>query len=331
MVSRVGVTGAAGFIGSHLVERLIAEGHEVVGVDCFSENYLRELKERNLAGLETEPRFTLVEDEMCAPAAIRALRGCNAVVHLAAVPGVRTSDAERLWDVNAQGTDRLLDLLAGGNVTRLVLASSSSIYGSSPTARSEHDPPRPVSEYARTKLAAERLCLDSDLSTVVLRYFTVYGPRQRPDMAFAAFIDAALGGAVAPLFSARSQVRQFTFVADVVDATMLAMERAPSGAIYNVAGPHPTMLAEGLRTIEQCLERPVPLRELPRHPADALACRAVTRRIKRDLGWEARTGLADGLRAQVDHALRERGEGLDRARCLPNGPTAGLDELDVRR
>jgi UDP-glucuronate 4-epimerase len=309
-MSRVCVTGAAGFIGSHVVERLIAEGHEVVGVDCFSSHYPRELKERNLSALVGEPRFVFVEDEMCAPAAVRALRGCDALIHLAAVPGVRTSDTERLWQVNVRDTDRLLGFLAEANVRRLVLASSSSIYGSSQVAKSEHDQTRPASEYARTKLAAERLCLRSGLNTVILRYFTVFGPRQRPDMAFAAFIDAALGGRAAPLFSARAHVRQFTFVADVVDATVAALECAPDGAIYNIAGPRPATLELGLREIERCLGRAVPLRELPSHPADALDCRASTERARRELGWVARTELAEGLREQVDYAVGQRRLGV---------------------
>ena len=306
-MSRIGVTGAAGFIGSHLVERLIAEGHEVTGVDCFSTSYPRELKERNLARLAAEPRFMLVEDEMCAPSATRALRRCETVVHLAALPGVRTSDSGRLWQLNVHGTARLLERLAGGRLRRLVLASSSSIYGSSAAPRYEHDPPHAGSEYARTKLAAEALCLSSGVSSVVLRYFTVYGQRQRPDMAFAAFIDAGLGGEVARLSAPRARARQFTFVADAVEATILALERAPSGAIYNIAGPRTATLGQALATIERYLGCAVPIRELPPHPADALHIRAATGRAKRDLGWEARTGLTEGLHAQIDHAVMERG------------------------
>jgi UDP-glucuronate 4-epimerase len=306
-LTRIGVTGAAGFIGSHLVERLIAEGHEVVGVDCFSANYPRELKERNLAGLAAEPRFSLIEGDMCAPPAAHALRRCTTVVHLAALPGVRTGDHEQLWCVNAQGTERLLEGLVGGSVRRLILGSSSSVYGSCAAPRHEHGPVRPRSEYARSKLAAERLCFSSGLSAVVLRYFTVYGPRQRPDMAFATFIEAALGGTAAPLFAARDGVRHVTFVADAVDATVRALERASSGAIYNVAGPRPATVARALRTIERYLGRPVPVRELPPHPADALHTRAATVRARRDLGWTARTGLAEGLRAQVDDAVTEHG------------------------
>jgi UDP-glucuronate 4-epimerase len=325
MSLRVCVTGAAGFIGSHMAERLIAAGHEVLGVDCFSTNYSRELKERNLSALAGERRFALVEGEMCAPAAIQALRGCDALIHMAAVPGVRTNDTERLWQVNVRDTGRLLGLLADANVRRLVLASSSSIYGSSQLAKSERDRARPASEYARTKVAAERLCLRSGLNTVVLRYFTVFGPRQRPDMAFAAFIDAALGERAAPLFSARAHVRQFTFVADVVEATLLAMERAPGGAVYNVAGPHPATVEHGLRTIERCLGRVVPLRELPSHRADAIDCHASTERARRELGWVARTELDEGLRMQIAHALGERRLGVDGARVRLEPPAGRLD------
>lgn len=152
-MSRIGVTGAAGFVGSHLVERLIAEGHEVVGVDCFSPNYSRERKERNLAALADEPRFALVENDICSPSLARALRGCRAVMHMAAVLGVRTSDERRLRRVNVEGTARLLDSLGEAGVSRMILASSSSssIYdGRRDGPAREEDPPAPRSLYGHT-------------------------------------------------------------------------------------------------------------------------------------------------------------------------------------
>lgn len=309
-MSRIGITGVAGFIGSHLAERLVAEGHEVVGVDCFAENYARELKERNLDSLAGEPRFALIEEEMGAPSAGRALQACEIVLHLAATPGVRTSDEEQLWRTNAEGTARLVELLEESDVRRLLLASSSSIYGSSPTPKCEVDQPQPGSMYARSKLAAEQICLRSSLNTVVLRYFTVYGERQRPDMAFAAFINAALDGEPAPFYGTGTQVRNFTYVADVVDATVLGMQHGRNRTVYNVAGSHTVQLATALDEIERCLGRSVPTRTLPPDPRDALSARADTRRARGELGWRANTGLAEGLRAQTDHALECREMGI---------------------
>lgn len=309
-MSRIGVTGAAGFIGSHLVERLIAEGHDVLGIDCFSPNYSRERKERNLATLVDEPRFTLVEDDIRAPSIAHSLRGCRAVVHMAAVPGVRTSDERGLRRVNVEGTARLLDALGEAGVPRLILASSSSVYdGRSEEPVHEDEPPAPGSFYGRTKLAAELICRRSRLDTVVLRYFTVYGERQRPDMAFAAFIAAALDGGSAPLIADGEHLRHFTFVGDVVDATVRAHDHAPAGATYNVAGPEPVTVISALRLLERSLGRPVPVHRLPGHDGEALRTHADISQARRDLDWQPHVTLVDGLRRQIDHTLSEHGSG----------------------
>ncbi len=305
-MSRIGVTGAAGFIGSHLVEGLIADGHDVIGIDCFTPSYSPERKERNLARLADEPRFLLVRDEMCAPSIVRALRGCQAVMHMAAVPGVRTADREGLWHTNVRGTTRLLDVLREAGVPRVILASSSSIYGHSHRPVREDEPPAPGSFYGCTKLAAELICRRSGLETVVLRYFTVYGERQRPDMAFAAFIAAALDGGVADLIDGGEHVRHFTFVGDAVDATIRAL-RAPAGAVYNVAGPKPATVASSLRLIEGDLGKPVPVRPLAAYAGEALSTNADISRARLDLGWQPRVALAQGLCRQIEHALSERG------------------------
>ena len=310
-MTRIGVTGAAGFIGSHVAERLVAEGHDVLGIDCFSPNYSRERKERNLTGLAAEPRFTLVEADISAPSIVRALRGCRAVVHMAAMPGVRTSDEEGLRRVNVTGTARLLETLGEAGVPRMILASSSSIYdGRSTGPVCEEESHAPGSFYGHTKLAAERICLRSDLKTVVLRYFTVYGERQRPDMAFAAFIEAALDGDPAQLIAQGRHVRHFTFVGDVVDATVRALDRAPAGGVYNVAGPEPATVLSALRLIERSLGRPAPIRHLPAHVGEAIRTHADISRARRELGWQPRVALAEGLRRQIDHVLSERQAGL---------------------
>lgn len=326
-VRRIGVTGAAGFIGSHLVERLIAEGHDVVGVDCFSPNYPRERKESNLARLADERRFVLVEDDIRSPSLVRAFRGCGVVMHLAALPGVRTADRRGLWRTNVSGTARLMDSLREAGVSRVILASSSSIYGESDRPVGEEDQPAPGSTYAWTKLAAELVCRSSGLEAVVLRYFTVYGERQRPDMAFAAFIAAAMGDGVADLIAGGEHVRHFTFVGDVVEATIRALH-APADAVYNVAGPEPATVAGTLRLIEGHLGRPVPVRRLAAHEGEVRSSNADLSRTRRELGWQPRVALVEGLRRQIDHALGERaarmaGHVAFDGRCEPAGASPG--------
>lgn len=309
LVSRIAITGAAGFIGSHLSERLIAEGDEVLGIDCFAPNYAREVKLGNLTGLTDAPRFLLVDADIADPALVHALRGCRAVVHLAAMPGVRTSDERGLRRVNVEGTVRLLRALTEAGVPRMVLASSSAVYGPCRGAPvSEREPPAPASFYGHTKLAAEIACRESPLELVTLRYFTVYGERQRPDMAFAAFISAALGGTDAPLIADGRHVRHFTFIADVVEATVRALRHARAGSVYNIAGPEPASVLDALGVIEASLGRTVTVCPRPAHPGEALRTHADLSRARRDLDWAPRVGLADGLRRQLAYTLaRERG------------------------
>jgi UDP-glucuronate 4-epimerase len=335
-MSRIGVMGAGGFIGSHVADRLVAEGHDVLGVDCFSPNYPRARKERNLADLACEPRFALVEADISDRSLARALRGCRAVVHMAAVPGVRTSDERRLREVNIAGTARLLEAMREARVPRMILASSSSIYNGRPAERvGEEEAPAPGSLYGLTKLAAERLCRRSDLESVVLRYFTVYGERQRPDMAFAAFIQAALEDGSAPLIAHGRHVRHFTFVADVVDATVRALDRAPAGATYNVAGPAPSTVLDALRLIERLLDRPVPVHHLPAHAGEALRTHADISRARRELGWQPRVTLPDGLRRQVEHTRGDvtHSSCTATARDMPlrNGKSASNGEITRKR
>jgi nucleoside-diphosphate-sugar epimerase len=310
-MTRIAVTGAAGFIGSQIAERLVRDGCEVVGVDCFTANYERAVKERNLATLRSTDAFELVESSIDEPAAEAAFRGCRAVIHLAALPGVRSTLEDEIWRMNVTALAGMLTLLARARVERLVLASSSSIYGSLTRPGTELDEPAPASAYARSKLAAEQLCAQSGLDCVTLRYFTVYGERQRPDMAFARFIDAALGNRSAPLFASGTQVRHFTYVGDVVEATVRALNDAPRGAVYNVASPSAATPLDAIALIERYTGHAVATRELPPQPQDAEAILADVSRARRELGWHAQTSLADGLRAQVQAALEGiRGEPL---------------------
>jgi nucleoside-diphosphate-sugar epimerase len=288
-VSRYVVTGAAGFIGSHLTEALLASGHDVVAIDCFTEHYDRSLKEDNAAAFDVT-RVDLERDSFELDA--------DGVFHLAGQPGVRTSfdDLELYLRRNVLATQRVLEAAVRAE-TRVVLASSSSVYGDAETYPTpETAAPRPLSPYGITKLAAEHLARAYPLDAVTLRYFTVYGPRQRPDMAFAKLIDAILDGGEFELYGDAS--RSFTYVADAVAATIAAMENASAGAVYNVGGGQEATMRAALTLLERISAREVPVRELPRARGDARRTAADVTRIREELGWLPTTTLAAGLEAQ---------------------------------
>jgi UDP-glucuronate 4-epimerase len=290
------VTGAAGFIGSHLVEALGAQEHHVVAVDCFTDYYDPALKEENAAGFDVS-RLDLAEEEL-------ALDGFDGVFHLAGQPGVRASFGE--FDLyvrrNVLATQKIFESAARAGV-RVVFASSSSVYGDAeryPT--SEDAAPKPISPYGITKLACEHLAYAYKLDSVLLRYFTVYGPRQRPDMAFARVVDALVRGASFELYGDGSQSRSFTYVADAVAATVAAMQRAPAGALYNVGGGTEATMRDAVATLEDVSGRTLDLAVREAAAGDVRRTSADTSHIERDLGWRATTELADGLRAQWEWA-----------------------------
>jgi UDP-glucuronate 4-epimerase len=304
---RVVVTGAAGFVGSHLCDELVARGHEVVGIDGFTRFYARELKEQNVAALRVVPAFTLLERNLLdRPGLADALAGADTVCHLAGRPGVRGGAPVLFEAGNVRTTEAVIRTAARAGVRRILLASSSSVYG--PVARPvrEDDALRPLSAYARSKrraeLVARRLARRYGLELVTLRYFTVYGPRQRPDMAFARFVRAALDGGTMPLLGDGRQTRDFTYVGDAAEATALALERARPGTVYNVAGGRPAALADALRLLGAALGRVPELAERPPDAREPRSTAADLGRARRDLGWSPRTALELGLRRQVEHA-----------------------------
>jgi nucleoside-diphosphate-sugar epimerase len=313
-VSRCLVTGAAGFIGSHLCDALLARGDTVVGVDSFADNYDPARKHANLvgalaAGLEFS-RLDLAEDALDT-----ALEGVDVVYHLAAQPGVRPSwseDFDLYAKRNIVATQRLLEatLRAGG--PRFVLASSSSVYGNvgEQPAR-ESDRLTPVSPYGLTKAACEELVgvyrRVHGLSAVSLRYFTAYGPRQRPEMAFASFIRGVLSGRPLHVLGDGRQTRDFTYVADVVSATIAAAERLP-GPVYNVSGGKSSTLLEAIAHIERLTGRRALLRFSPSARGDAYRTMADLTAARRDLGYIPEVKLGEGLALQVQAAMREPGE-----------------------
>ena len=294
------VTGAAGFIGSQLTEELLARGYEVAAIDCFTDYYDPALKEDNAAEFDVS-RLDLAADEL-------VLDGFDGVFHLAGQPGVRSFGAV-FYDYvrrNLVATQRVFESAARAGV-RVVFASSSSVYGDAERYPTPEDArPSPISPYGITKLACEQLAYayakGFGLEAVILRYFTVYGPRQRPDMALARVVDALARAASFELYGDGLQSRSFTYVADVVAATIGAMERAPAAALYNVGGGVEATMRDAIATLEQVSGRTLEVVERPAAPGDVRRTAADTGRIERELGWRARTALADGLQAQWEWA-----------------------------
>jgi UDP-glucose 4-epimerase len=300
------VTGAAGFVGSHLAEALIDRGEEVVGIDCFLDYYPRLLKERNLSRLRKSDRFRLVEADLARADLAPLVAGAEWIFHQAAQAGVRASwgkDFSIYTESNVHATQRLLEAARDAGVRRLVYASSSSVYGDTDDLpMRETSLPRPVSPYGVTKLAAEHLCWlywkNYGLETVSLRYFTVYGPRQRPDMAFHRFLKSALLGDEIPLYDDGEQTRDFTYVADAIAANLAAAERGTGGGIYNIGGGSRVSINRVLETISDISGRAVRVRREGRQKGDVRHTAADTSRARADLGFEPRVPLDDGLRRQ---------------------------------
>jgi nucleoside-diphosphate-sugar epimerase len=301
------VTGVAGFIGSHLAERLVNSGASVLGVDSFTTYYDPELKRANVAGLAGLDAFTLVEGDLRDMDLGDTLAGVDVVYHLAAQPGVRRSwgrEFEIYLNENLLALQLLLEAVRSAQISRLVFASSSSIYGDAerfPTP--EAASPRPVSPYGVTKLAGEHLChlyfSRFGVPIVMLRYFTVYGPRQRPDMAFSRFIEAAARDQEIEVFGDGEQSRDFTYVEDAVGATMAAASKGRPGAVYNVAGGSQATVGEVIERLEDLLGRGVRVRHLPPVPGDARHTSADIASARRDLGYAPSVRLEDGLARQV--------------------------------
>jgi len=300
------VTGAAGFIGSHLAETLQAGGHDVLGVDSFTDYYERSRKERNAAALD------VLEADLSSAPLKPILAGADGVFHLAGQPGVRASWGEgfQLYlDRNVRATQRLFEASADAGI-RVVFASSSSVYGDAETYPTPEDVvPQPISPYGITKLACEQLAVAIErargLEAVVLRYFTVYGPRQRPDMAFTAMLEALARGERFRLFGDGSAARSFTYVADAVTATIAAMGRGRRGETYNVGGGEEATMNEAIALVEEVSGRRLDVERVEAAAGDVKRTKADVSRAVADLGWVPETALRAGLAAQWEWASVE--------------------------
>jgi nucleoside-diphosphate-sugar epimerase len=307
------VTGAAGFVGSHLSEFLLAEGDEVVGVDCFTDYYGRELKERNVEAALDHERFTLRRENLLDANLTDLFDGADVVYHLAGQPGVRPSwgsDFSVYVEQNILATQAVLEAARSLPGTKVVYASSSSVYGNAesyPTAETVR--PQPVSPYGVTKLAAEHLCelyrTGFGLPTASLRFFTVYGPRQRPDMAFSRLVAAGLGGELFELYGDGTQTRDFTYVADIVRALRDAAV-SPFVGVANIGGGSRTSMNEVIDIVSELAGEPQ-IRRLPNVRGDVQDTAADTRTAFEGFGYVPRVSLREGLASMVEAA---RGAGV---------------------
>jgi UDP-glucuronate 4-epimerase len=307
------VTGVAGFIGSHLAARLLEQGESVLGLDCLTDYYDVTLKVGNVTRLQAEAQFRFEQIDLAAADLTPLLTGATRIFHLAAQPGVRGSWGDGFADYvrqNIVATQRLLESLRG-TAARIVVASSSSVYGDAAAFPTTEDAvPQPSSPYGVSKLATEQLAMayhrSYGLDVRAVRYFTVYGPRQRPDMAFSRFISAARRHESVDIYGDGLQIRDFTYVADAVDATIRAgsVEMA-DGGIFNVGGGSQTTVLDVLTIIGDALSEPVRVRHLPDQPGDVRRTGADLTKARAVLGWHPAVPIEVGLRRQVAASLGE--------------------------
>lgn len=300
------VTGAAGFIASHLCRRLLREGYEVIGIDCFTDYYPRWIKERNIEPLLKEKRFEFISEDLDALDVKSFLKRAGQVFHLAAQAGVRTSWGENFSDYiknNIHITQKLLEGSKDIPVEKFIFASSSSVYGLTPVLpMAENNPLSPLSPYGVTKLAAEQLCFlyfqNYGIPAISLRFFTIYGPGQRPDMAFHKFFKAIAEGKEITVYGDGSQTRDFTYIDDVLDAIMAASRTGRLGETYNVGGGHREKLEAVFPLLEEICQKKMQVQREEKQKGDVLHTFADIGKARRDLNYMPKTDLKEGLREE---------------------------------
>lgn len=309
--STIIVTGAAGFIGSHLVDRLLARGERVIGLDLFDSFYDPAIKRANLSGARAQPGFRLVEGDIRDGALLRevlAAEPVDAIVHLAARAGVRPSveNPELYADVNVRGTTVLLEAAHACGVRRVLYASSSSVYGGNTKVPFAEDDPvdNPVSPYAATKKATELVAHVFHhlygLDTIGLRFFTVYGPRQRPEMAIHKFTRLVEDGLPIPLFGDGSSRRDYTYIDDITDGVVGALDHARGCRVYNLGESATTTLSELVAMIGAALGREPQIEWLPAQPGDVPVTYADVTRARAELGYRPRVPVREGIERFVE-------------------------------
>ncbi len=293
------VTGCAGFIGSHLVDTLLEQGYEVTGIDCFTDYYSRNIKEANLTNALKNKNFTLIEDDILNMAKFPEV---DYIFHEAAQAGVRASwgtSFEIYSRNNIEATQKMLEFYKDLNIKKFVYASSSSVYGDSELPMQEDSVLKPVSPYGVTKLAGENLCYlyckNYSVPTVSLRYFTVYGPRQRPDMAIHKFVKAIFKGDEITVFGDGSQTRDFTFVDDAVEANILAAESDSVGAVFNIGGGSRISVNDLIKQMEDNIGNKANVKYIEKQKGDVLDTWADVSKAKEELNWKSKIGISEGL------------------------------------
>ena len=300
------ITGVAGFIGSHLAEKLLADGHDVVGIDNFLDNYPRSFKEQNLSTIAGHRNFNFLADDLLQVDLKTLLRDVSYVFHLAGQPGVRSSwgtEFSRYTENNIGATQLLLEAAKDFKLAKFVYASTSSVYGdTADLPMREEGGTRPISPYGATKLAAEQLCYlywkAYGVPTVSLRFFTVYGPRQRPDMFFHIFMRALLRGDEVPLFDDGEQTRDFTYCADIVDGIVAAAHYPGKGEIFNLGGGSEVTLLKAIALVEKISGRQAKFKRYDRQKGDVRHTRGRLDQAIEKLHYSPRVDLAQGLEAQ---------------------------------
>lgn len=303
------VTGACGFIGSNLCQSLLEDGHRVTGIDAFTDSYSSRIKRSNLESLSIFSNFVFLEHDLLTSKLERFLDGKDIVYHLAGQASVQNSwgeDFQIYTNRNIVLTEKLLRAAISVELPKFVNSSSSSVYGrvqSTPTK--EDDEKRPISPYGVTKLAAENLVTlygsELGLNTVSLRYFTVYGPRQRPDMAFNKLIKAGLSGGSFPLHGDGSQIRDFTFVGDVVEANKLVgFSTVNQGAVFNIGGGSPVSMNRIIKILEEIMGQKINVQVSPLGPGNPMVTTSDSSAAHKAIGWQSKVNIFEGLRAQVE-------------------------------
>jgi len=298
------VTGCAGFIGSHLTERLLRKGYKVIGIDCFTDYYAREIKERNIENALNEKNFKLIGADILE---MNEYPEVDYVFHEAAQAGVRASwgkSFEIYTRNNIEATQKLLEFYKDREIKKFVYASSSSVYGDAELPMREDSLLKPVSPYGVTKLAGENLCYlywrNYNVPTVSLRYFTVYGPRQRPDMAIHKFVKAILNGEEITVFGDGTQTRDFTFIDDVVEANILAGNSEIEGGVFNVGGGSRISVNKLIKLLEEIIGKEARIKYIEKQKGDVWDTLADTTKISNKLNWEPEVKIEEGLKMFVE-------------------------------